>query len=128
MSDLLQTILGLLSVLGLLCVALTFAPSVYADLLDNALSYRPKAYSVIFIALALVGWAMILYHGAYALLWFLPDSWGRWGEDEWRTVRHGLSITLAAWGIFGLGYYGKQLAYSYLAQEQAQREKEDAKR
>jgi hypothetical protein len=128
MSDLFQTIVALLSALSLLCVALTFAPSFYADLLDNALSHRPKAYSVIFIALALGGWATVLYHGVYALLWFLPDSWGRWDEDEWRTARHGLSITLAAWGIFGLGHYGKQLAYSYLAQERAQREKEDARR
>lgn len=46
-------------------------------------------------AVAIVGWFIIYLWGLYALLWFIPGTWGTPDGDEFKPLRLTISVILA---------------------------------
>lgn len=81
-----------------LCIALMQNqgnPTMYAASRGSYLTVAQKSL----LALAGLGFITCMYTGAYAMLFWMPDNWGSFGDDgEFQTVRAGLAGTFAAIG------------------------------
>lgn len=128
MSLLFECAVGLLSFLGLVCASLALAPSFCADILNNALSAKPRVDNLIFVLIASGGWLAILYFGVYGLLWFIPETWGKYYEENWIPARQSFAGICAMWGTYLIMSKAKDLAWEYLEDEEIEKEKEDARR
>lgn len=64
----------------------------------NVIEEQVDRKGKIFLSLAAIGFLLCMYQGAEAMLFWMPDSWGRFSEGEYTTYRDLLAGLFAALG------------------------------